>query len=135
VAIATRHLDLGGNVPLFRTTVPPRGAGRFRGPLVVRLGPLTAADTIRAVQITTRFPAVHGAPVHLGDPALIGIADLARPDYGDAVPVAAHELPVFWACGVTPQAALAEARLPLCITHAPGAMLITDLLNHQLASG
>jgi uncharacterized protein YcsI (UPF0317 family) len=77
---------------------------------------------------------VHGAPVHLGDPAQIGIRDLARPDYGDAVEVLPHEIPVFWACGVTPQAALQRARPSLCITHAPGSMLITDLLNHQLAS-
>jgi uncharacterized protein YcsI (UPF0317 family) len=76
---------------------------------------------------------VHGAPVHLGDPALIGIKDLGQPDYGDAVDVMPDELPVFWACGVTPQAAIAQARPEFCITHAPGAMLITDLLNHQLA--
>ncbi len=93
-----------------------------------------AADAIRAVQVTSRFPQVHGAPVHLGDPSLIGIADLSQPDYGDAVEVLPDELPVFWACGVTPQAAIRQARPPLCITHAPGAMLITDLFNSQLAS-
>jgi len=96
--------------------------------------PLTAADAIRAVQITSRFPAVHGAPVHLGDPSLIGVHDLAHPDYGDAVEVKPDEIAVFWACGVTPQAALAAARPALCITHAPGSMLITDLRNHQLAT-
>jgi uncharacterized protein YcsI (UPF0317 family) len=95
--------------------------------------PLKAAAAILAVQVTSRFPDVHGAPVHLGDPALIGIADLGKPDYGDAVDVMPDELPVFWACGVTPQAAIAQARPEFCITHAPGAMLITDLLNHQLA--
>jgi uncharacterized protein YcsI (UPF0317 family) len=102
--------------------------------MVVSMRPMVAADAIRAVQITSRFPAVHGAPVHLGDPARIGIADLARPDYGDPVDINPGEVPVFWACGVTPQAALQRARPPLCITHAPGAMLITDLLNHQLSS-
>lgn len=132
--IPIRHLERGCNVPMYRTSIPTAGAGAFGGPMVVSMRPLVAADAIRAVQITSRFSAVHGAPVHLGDPALIGIADLARPDYGDAVPVEPHELPVFWACGVTPQAALQRARPPLCITHAPGAMLITDLLNHQLAS-
>ncbi|HRD86121.1 MAG TPA: DUF1445 domain-containing protein, partial [Rubrivivax sp.] len=96
--------------------------------------PFRAADAIRAIQITSRFPAVHGAPVHLGDPAQIGIADLARPDYGDAVELQAGELPLFWACGVTPQAALERARPEICITHAPGAMLVTDLLNTQLAA-
>jgi uncharacterized protein YcsI (UPF0317 family) len=91
------------------------------------------ADAIRAVQITTRLPAVHGAPVHLGYPEAIGIADIARPDYGDAVPVERGELPVFWACGVTPQAAIAAAKVPFAITHAPGYMLATDLKNAQFA--
>jgi len=127
-----RHVEQGRNVAMFRTNVPTVPAGAFAGPLVVTMRPLRAEDAIRAVQITSRFPAVHGAPVHIGDPALIGIADVTRPDYGDAVEVLPGELPVFWACGVTPQAALQQARLPLAITHAPGAMLITDLLNHQL---
>jgi uncharacterized protein YcsI (UPF0317 family) len=102
--------------------------------MVVTMRPMKAADAIRATQITSRFPNVHGAPVHIGDPRLIGIADLAKPDYGDAVEVMPDELPVFWACGVTPQVALQQACPPFAITHAPGAMLITDLLNHQLAS-
>jgi uncharacterized protein YcsI (UPF0317 family) len=96
--------------------------------------PMSAAQAIRAVQVTSRFPDVHGAPVHLGDPSLIGIEDLSCPDYGDAVEVRPGEIPVFWACGVTPQAVIEQARLPFCITHAPGAMLITDLRNHELAS-
>ncbi|MBL8313235.1 MAG: putative hydro-lyase [Rubrivivax sp.] len=129
-----RHIDEGRNVSMYRTNIATAPAGPFSGPLVVTMRPLRAAAAIRAVQITSRFPAVHGAPVHLGDPALIGIADLAQPDYGEAVAVHADELPVYWACGVTPQAALENARVPLAITHAPGAMLVTDLLNHQLAS-
>jgi len=129
-----RHVDQGKNVAMFRTNVATTPAGPFRGPLVVTMRPMRAAAAIRAIQITSRFPDVHGAPVHLGDPALIGIADLSRPDYGDAVDVLPDELPVFWACGVTPQAAIEQARPEFCITHAPGAMLITDLLNHQLAS-
>jgi uncharacterized protein YcsI (UPF0317 family) len=95
--------------------------------------PMKPADAIRAVQITTRLPAVHGAPVHLAYPEAIGIADIARPDYGDAVPVEPGELPVFWACGVTPQAAIAAAKVPFAITHAPGYMLATDLKNAQFA--
>ncbi len=129
-----RHIDEGRNVAMFRTSLPTVSAGPFSGPLVVTMRPLKATDAIRAVQITSRYPAVHGAPVHIGDPSLIGIHDLSRPDYGDAVAVHHDELPVFWACGVTPQAALVQARLPLAITHAPGCMLVTDLLNHQLAS-
>jgi uncharacterized protein YcsI (UPF0317 family) len=129
-----RHVEQGRNVAMFRTRIATTPAGPFAGPLVVTMRPLRAADAIRAVQITSRYPAVHGAPVHLGDPALIGIPDLSRPDYGDAVEVMADELPVFWACGVTPQAALMQAKPPLAITHAPGSMLITDLFNHQLAS-
>jgi uncharacterized protein YcsI (UPF0317 family) len=129
-----RHVEEGRNVAMFRTDLPTEAAGPFGGPMVVTMRPLRAADAIRAVQITSRFPAVHGAPIHLGDPALIGITDLSRPDYGDAVAVHADEIPVFWACGVTPQAALENARLPLAITHAPGCMLVTDRLNHELAS-
>ena len=132
--VPLRHVQQGRNVAMFRTSIETVPAGPFAGPLVVTMRPLKAADAIRAVQITSRFPAVHGAPVHLGDPALIGIRDLQRPDYGDAVEVRADEIPVFWACGVTPQAAIENARLPLAITHAPGCMLVTDLLNHQLAS-
>ena len=129
-----RHVQQGSNVPMYRTSIPTVAAGPFHGPMVVSMRPLRATAAIRAIQITSRFPDVHGAPVHLGDPALIGIADITRPDYGDAVDVMPDELPVFWACGVTPQAAIVQARPEFCITHAPGAMLITDLLNHQLAS-
>jgi uncharacterized protein YcsI (UPF0317 family) len=132
--IRLRHVDEGKNVAMYRTNVPTVAAGPFSGPMVVSMRPLRAADAIRAVQITSRFPSVHGAPVHLGDPREIGIADLARPDYGDAVDILRGELPVFWACGVTPQAALLAARPEFCITHAPGAMLITDLPNRVLAS-
>jgi uncharacterized protein YcsI (UPF0317 family) len=131
--VPVRHIALNRNVPMYRTNVPTARAGRFHGPLVVSMRPMKPADAIRAVQITTRLPAVHGAPVHLGFPEQIGIADLAMPDYGDAVPVERDELPVFWACGVTPQAAIAAARVPFAITHAPGFMLITDLKNAQLA--
>ncbi len=132
--IVLRHVQQGRNVAMYRTNIATVAAGPFQGPLVVTMRPLKAADAIRAVQITSRYPAVHGAPVHLGDAALIGIQDLARPDYGDAVDVLPDEVPVFWACGVTPQAALVQAALPLAITHAPGAMLVTDLFNHQLAA-
>ena len=129
-----RHVEQGRNVAMFRTNVPTEAAGPFSGPLVVTMRPMRASAVIRAVQVTSRFPNVHGAPVHIGDPSLIGITDLSKPDYGDAVEVMSDELPVFWACGVTPQAAIQQARPAFCITHAPGAMLITDLLNSQLAS-
>jgi uncharacterized protein YcsI (UPF0317 family) len=131
--IPVRHIERGTAVPMYRTSVECEPAGPFRGPLVVSMRPLKPADAIRAVQITSRFPSAHGAPVHLGFPELIGIHDLARPDYGDAVPIAADELPVFWACGVTPQAALASAALPFAITHAPGHMLVTDQKNSHVA--
>jgi uncharacterized protein YcsI (UPF0317 family) len=131
--IPLRHIACGCNVPMFRTSIPTRAAGRFHGPMVVSMRPLAPADAIRAIQVTTRLPAVHGAPVHIGFPEAIGIKDLGRPDYGDAVPVAAGELPVFWACGVTPQAVIAAARPPFAITHAPGSMLVTDLKNSQLS--
>lgn len=129
-----RHIEQQRNVAMYRSNIATEPAGAFHGPMVVSMRPFKAADAIRAIQITSRFPDVHGAPVHMGDPAQIGIADLAKPDYGDAVDVLPDEIPVFWACGVTPQAAIAQARPAFCITHAPGAMLITDLLNHQLAA-
>jgi uncharacterized protein YcsI (UPF0317 family) len=129
-----RHIAQQRNVAMYRSNIATERAGIFHGPMVVSMRPFKAADAIRAIQITSRFPNVHGAPVHIGDPAQIGIADLGQPDYGDAVEVKPDEIPVFWACGVTPQAAVAQARPAFCITHAPGAMLVTDLLNHQLAS-
>jgi uncharacterized protein YcsI (UPF0317 family) len=132
--IELRHITCRSNVPMYRTTIACTPAGRFAGPLVVSMRPLKPGDAIRAIQITSRFPSVHGAPVHIGLPAAIGIADLARPDYGDPVPVGGDELPVFWACGVTPQAVIAEVKPELCITHAPGSMLVTDLPNTRLAS-
>ena len=132
--LSLRHVDQNRNVAMYRTNIATEAAGPFHGPMVVSMRPLKAKAAIRAIQVTSRFPDVHGAPVHLGDPSLIGIADLSQPDYGDAVDVMPDELPVFWACGVTPQAAIAQAKPEFCITHAPGAMLITDLLNHQLAS-
>lgn len=132
--IPLRHVEQQRNVAMYRTNIATNAAGPFNGPMVVTMRPMKATDAIRAIQITSRFPNVHGAPVHIGSPSLIGIDDLSQPHYGDPVEVKADELPVFWACGVTPQAAITQARPEFCITHAPGAMLITDLLNHQLAS-
>ena len=132
--LPVRHIEQERNVPMYRTNIATAQAGPFKGPMVVSMRPMRAAAAIRAIQVTSRFPDVHGAPVHLGDPAQIGIQDIAKPDYGDAVDILPGELPVFWACGVTPQAAIANARPEFCITHSPGAMLITDLLNQQLAS-
>jgi uncharacterized protein YcsI (UPF0317 family) len=132
--IELRHITCGSNVPMYRTNIQCAPAGPFAGPLVVSMRPLKPVDAIRAIQITSRFPSVHGAPVHIGLPKAIGIEDLAEPDYGDAVPVGTGELPVFWACGVTPQAVIAQARPDFCITHTPGSMLITDLRNARLAS-
>jgi uncharacterized protein YcsI (UPF0317 family) len=131
--IEVRHIACGCNVPMYRTNVDCVPAGVFHGKLVVSMRPMRPADAIRAVQITSRFPSVHGAPVHIGLPALIGIKDIAKPDYGDAVPVGEDELPVFWACGVTPQSVIASVKPAFCITHAPGSMLITDLRNARLA--
>ena len=133
--VPVRHIELGRNVPMYRTNIPCQPAGQFHGPLVVSMRPLRPADAIRAVQITSRYPSVHGAPVHLGLPEQIGIRDLSHPDFGDAVPIADDELPVFWACGVTPQAAIMSARPPFAITHSPGCMFVTDVLDETLAVG
>jgi uncharacterized protein YcsI (UPF0317 family) len=124
--VPVRHLEQGVNVPMYRTSRRCRPAGSLSGPLVVSMRPLPPDQVAEAVRITARYPAVHGAPVHVGDPAALGIEDLGRPDYGDPVEVRAGEIPVFWACGVTPQAAVTESRPALAITHAPGHMLITD---------
>ena len=131
--LEVRNVTQGLNVPMYLTSIDCTAAGPFSGKMVVSMRPFGARDAIRAIQICTRFPAVHGAPVHLGDPGLIGIADLGKPDFGDKVPVEESEIPLFWACGVTPQVALAAARPPLAITHSPGCMLVTDLRNSQLA--
>ncbi|OYW09502.1 MAG: hypothetical protein B7Z53_02805 [Rhodospirillales bacterium 12-71-4] len=131
--IPLRHVQQGCNVGMWRTSIACAPAGRFAGPMVVSMRPMRAADAIRAIQITSRFPGVHGAPVHIGHPHLIGIEDLSRPDYGDTVAVREDEIPVFWACGVTPQAVIAAACPDFAITHAPGAMLVTDLRNSSLS--
>ncbi len=126
-----RHVAAGRNVSMYWTSLPTTPAGRFSGPTVVSMRPFTPADAERAAEITARYPRVHGAPIHRGDPAAIGIADLGAPDYGDPVEVRPGEVPVFWACGVTPQAALQTAGVDFCITHAPGCMLVTDRLNAE----
>jgi uncharacterized protein YcsI (UPF0317 family) len=128
-----RHIACGVTAPMYRTDIACVPAGPFRGPIVVSMRPLKPAHAIRAIQITSRFPAVHGAPIHIGLPELIGIQDLAKPDYGDYVEVRPDELPVFWACGVTPQAVIVAATLPFAITHTPGRMLVTDLKNEHMA--
>ena len=130
--IPVRHIEEGRNVPMFLTNIPCRPAGIFHGNMVVSMRPMPADQVVRAVNATAAMPKVHGAPVHIGDPAGIGIADIHRPDFGDAVTVYPGEVPVFWPCGVTPQAAVMEAKPSFAITHAPGHMLITDIPNAAL---
>jgi uncharacterized protein YcsI (UPF0317 family) len=132
--VALRYVQRGENVSMYKTSIDTVPAGRFHGKMIVSMRPLSPAEAIRAIQITSRFPNVHGAPVHIGLPQLIGIEDLERPFDGDPPRMRPDELPVFWACGVTPQIAIEQARPPLCITHKPGAMVITDLLNASLAT-
>jgi uncharacterized protein YcsI (UPF0317 family) len=133
--VPVRHLEQNRNVPMFRTSVECRPAGVFSGPMVVSMRPVPAAKVTTAVQVTGRYPAVHGAPVHVGSPEELGIRDLSAPDYGDPVEFVAGDIPVFWACGVTPQAALEAARLPFAITHEPGHMFITDIPDETYAVG
>ncbi|WP_409330708.1 putative hydro-lyase [Trujillonella humicola] len=125
--VPVRNIEQGRNVSMYRTAVPCRPAGRLSGPLVVSMRPVPAALVPAAVQVTARMPQVHGAPVHVGAPDALGIADLAAPDYGDPVEAEPGDVPVFWACGVTPQAAVLASRPPLAITHAPGHMFVTDV--------
>jgi uncharacterized protein YcsI (UPF0317 family) len=131
--IELRHMTLGVTVPMYRTSIATAPAGPFHGPVVVSMRPMTPENAIRAIQITTRFPAVHGAPVHIAKPELIGISNLMQPDYGDAVPIKENEIPVFWACGVTPQSVVALAKPEFCVTHYPGCMLVTDRRNAEFA--
>lgn len=131
--LSVRNVEQGVNVSMFRSNIATRPAGRFQGNMVVSMRPFSAADAIRAIQITTRLPKAHGAPVHIGNPELIGVRDINKPDFGDPVMIRDNELPMFWACGVTPQLALENARLPIAITHVPGKMLLTERLNEELA--
>jgi len=132
--VPIRHIEEQRNVPMFITNIPCAPAGVFRGPLVVTMRPIPAALVSRAVQISGRYPGVHGSPVHVGNPADIGIRELGQPDFGDSVTIRPGEVPVFWACGVTPQAVAMQAKPPLMLTHAPGHMFITDLRNEELAA-
>jgi len=127
--IAIGHIDQGVNVPMYRTTHRCLSAGSMAGPLVVSMRAIPSGQVADAVRITSRYPAVHGAPVHVGNPSELGISDLQRPDFGDPVTIPDGHIPVFWACGVTPQAAVMETRPELAIGHAPGHMLITDTLD------
>jgi len=128
-----RNISENKNVPMYRTNIACKTAGRFSGETVVSMRPMLPKDAIRAIQICSRFPSVHGAPIHFGQPELIGINDIHSPDYGDAVTIKGNEVPVFWACGVTPQLALERTKPPFCITHTPGKMLVTDIANSTLA--
>lgn len=132
--IEVRHITAGSNVPMYITNMQCRPAGAFSGPMVVSMRPIPYHQVVKATQITARFPSVHGAPVHIGDPSLIGIKDISKPDFGDAVEIKPGEIPVFWACGVTPQAVAMQSKPPIMLTHAPGHMFITDLQDHEFAA-
>lgn len=125
--IPVRHVETGRNVPMYRTNIPLAPAGPFSGEMVVTMRPIPADQVTAAHQISARFPQAHGAPIATGDPADIGINDLAKPEWGEPVDINPGEVPVYWACGVTPQNVLLDAKLPICITHAPGHMLIADV--------
>ncbi len=131
--ISLRHIDEGKNISMYVTNIQTTPAGIFAGPLVVSMRPIPVDKVVRSVQITSRFPQVHGAPIHIGEPEKIGITDLARPDYGDPLEIKDGEVPVFWACGVTPQAVGLRSKPPLMITHSPGHMFVTDVLDEDLS--
>lgn len=125
--VPLQHWDRSLTVSMYVTNVMTTPAGPFGGGTVVSMRPMTARNAIRSVEITSRFPHTHGSPIHLGDPAQIGINDISKPDWGDAQQIRDNQIPVFWACGVTPQNAIRMAKPEMCITHTPGSMLITDL--------
>ena len=128
-----RHITENHNVPMYITNIPCTPAGVFHGPMVVSMRPMTPKAAIRAIQVTSRMPNVHGAPIHFGDPAAIGIQDISKPDFGDPSTIREGEVPVFWPCGVTPQAVVMHSKPPFVITHAPGHMFITDVKNADLS--
>ncbi|MEA4823182.1 MAG: putative hydro-lyase [Clostridiaceae bacterium] len=130
--VPVRHIEEGRNVPMYNTNIPCLPAGKFHGNMVVSMRPLPPEKVVRAVTVTASMPRVHGAPVHIGDPSVIGIADIAKPDYGDAVTIHPGEVPVFWPCGVTPQNAVMASKPAFVITHAPGHMFISDVKNVEL---
>jgi uncharacterized protein YcsI (UPF0317 family) len=132
--IPIRHIEENKNVPMFITNISCKPSGVFHGPMVVTLRPVPPDKVTRAVQITARYTSVHGAPIHIGNPSKIGIRNMSKPDFGDPVTIKKGEIPVFWACGVTPQAVVMRAKPKLCITHTPGHMFISDVLNEELAS-
>ncbi len=130
--IEIRHIAAGRNVPMYKTSIDTVRSGAFYGPMVCSMRPMSPEDAQKAYDITVKMPNVHGAPVHIGDPSKIGIKDIMKPDYGDSVEIYKGEVPVFWPCGVTPQAAVENAKPPIVITHSPGHMFITDILNSEL---
>lgn len=131
--VPVRHLTAGRNVPMYRTSIASRSAGTMHGPIVVSMRSIPASQVATAVQVTSRYPSMHGAPLHVGDPGSLGIVDLNIPDYGDAPMIEDGDVPVFWACGVTPQAIAVAAGLPFAISHAPGKMFITDVPDRSWA--
>ena len=131
--IEIRHITEKANMPMFNTNIPLKQAGKFSGNMVVSMRPIKSSQIATAVNVTNRLPGVHGAPIQIGNPAEIGIYDLANPDYGDAVTINENEIPVFWACGVTPQAAVMASKPKFAITHSPGHMLITNISNKELS--
>ena len=131
--IPLRHIEAGTNIPMFVTNIETNPAGVFSGPMVVSMRPIPKDLVVRTVQVTSRFPGVHGAPIQVGEPEAIGISDVLAPDLGDPVEIRDGEVPVFWACGVTPQAVAMRSRPPLMITHSPGHMFITDLRDEDLS--
>jgi uncharacterized protein YcsI (UPF0317 family) len=128
------HVEHGRNVAMWRTSLETRPAGVFHGPTVVSMRPIPAEQLSKAVTASARFPGAHGAPIHIGNPAAIGIHDISTPDYGDPQHFTPGDVPVFWACGVTPQAVALASKPPFMITHSPGYMFITDVPNSALAA-
>lgn len=129
--IDIKHIKEGKNVAMYRTDIPAEPAGLFHGQAVVSMRPFKKEDIDDVIAITERFPDMHGGPVHVGEPGEIGIANMKDPDYGEAIDIADDEVPVFWACGVTPQNVALNAKPEIMITHLPGHMFITDINNEE----
>ena len=130
--LPVRHIEEGHNVPMYRTNIPAESSGYFKGNITVSMRPMTMTQAIKATEITSHFKNVHGTPIHIGTPEELGITDIDKPDYGEAVTIKPNEMPVFWGCGVTPQSVALDAKPELMITHSPGHMFITDIKDSEL---
>ncbi|MEM9062426.1 MAG: putative hydro-lyase [Pseudomonadota bacterium] len=129
--IRMKHIEQNRTVPMYKTNIALKSVGPFSGGMVVSMRPIPRDQVDLAISVTSQYPHAHGAPVHVGEGDAIGVGDIGAPDWGETAEFGEGDVAVFWACGVTPQNVLTEARPPICITHTPGRMLVTDITEDE----